>query len=156
PMDALGLALAFSLGPAGMPHVLMRFFTVPNSASARRSLVFATSLIALFQLMVIVLGLGAIALTGTDAVYRKPGGSANLAVVYLAQHLGGPTLFGMVAAVTFATIVAVVSGLTLAAAAAVSHDLYRYVVRKDRGSEAQELRVSRLTTAAIGLVSVAL
>jgi cation/acetate symporter len=136
----------------------MRFFTVSNPRSARQSLVYATSLIAVFQLMVIVLGLGAIALVGDGQVFpghkEALGGSANLAVVYLAQMLGGSVLFGVVAAVTFATIVAVVSGLTLAAAAAVSHDLYRHVIRGNQASESQELRVSRLTTAIIGLLAI--
>jgi cation/acetate symporter len=124
--SAVSLALAFAFGPAGMPHILMRFFTVTDGQQARHSLVITTLLIALFQVLVIALGLGASTLLGdhrggTGISVPLPGGP-NMAVVHLAQTLGGDLLFGVVAAVTFATIVAVVAGLTLAAAAAVSHD----------------------------------
>lgn len=149
--DAVGLALAFAFGPCGMPHVLMRFFTVKDASSARKSLVYASSLIVLFQLLVIALGIGAIAL-----VRGVPFGGSNMAAVYLAWYLGGNWLFGVVAAVTFATILAVVSGLTLTAASAVSHDFYRYVLCPAEATERTEIRVSKAATLVIGCVAIAL
>jgi cation/acetate symporter len=158
--SAVSLALAFAFGPAGMPHILMRFFTVTDGQQARHSLVITTLLIALFQVLVIALGLGASTLLGdhrggTGISVPLPGGP-NMAVVHLAQTLGGDLLFGVVAAVTFATIVAVVAGLTLAAAAAVSHDLYKHVITRGGASEASELRVSRVATVAIGASAIGL
>ena len=155
--DAVGLALAFAFGPCGMPHVLMRFFTVSDARSARKSLVYASSLIVLFQLLVIVLGIGAIALVNGAPFLNGQGaliGGSNMAAVYLAWYLGGNWLFGVVAAVTFATILAVVSGLTLTAASAVSHDFYRYVLRPARVTEGTEIRVSKAATLVIGCVAV--
>lgn len=148
--DAIGLALAFALGPPGMPHVLMRFFTVKDPGSARRSLVNASLIIVAFQLLVVVLGVGAGAMLSHDKLVGGP----NMAAVYLARELGGSLLFGVVAAVTFATILAVVSGLTLAATAAVSHDLYRNVWRSNEVDERSEMRVSRVTTVGIGCVAI--
>lgn len=151
PFDGVGLALAFALGPAGMPHVLMRFFTVPDARSARRSLVNASLIIVAFQMIVVLLGVGAVALV--DAHGGLAGG-ANMAAVHLARQLGGAPLFGVVAAVAFATILAVVSGLTLAAASAVSHDLYRTVFRTEHIDERRELNVSRAATVAIGGLAI--
>jgi cation/acetate symporter len=156
PTDAVGLALAFSFGPAGMPHVLMRFFTVKDPQSARRSLVYATSVVALFQLMIVVLGLGTIALVSSGPHGSFAIGDANLAAVRLAQGLGGDVLFGIVAAVCFATILAVVAGLTLASTTAVSHDLYRYVIRRNCSTEREEIAVSKVATLAIGALAVGL
>jgi cation/acetate symporter len=150
--SAVSLALAFAFGPAGMPHILMRFFTVSDARKARQSLVFTTVLIALFQLLVILLGFGASTLLRPT----PPAGGPNMAVVQLAQDLGGNLLFGVVAAVTFATIVAVVAGLTLAAAAAISHDLYKHVITRGAASERSEVIVSRLAAFAIGAGAVSL
>ena len=150
--SAISLALAFAFGPAGMPHILMRFFTVSDSRKARQSLVITTVLIALFQLMVIVLGFGASTLLRAAPLAGGP----NMAVVDLAQALGGNLLFGVVAAVTFATIVAVVAGLTLAAAAAISHDLYKHVISRGAASERSEVNVSRLAALAIGACAMGL
>ncbi|MFO1402636.1 MAG: hypothetical protein U1F30_15725 [Steroidobacteraceae bacterium] len=146
PWSALSLALAFTLGPSGFPHILMRFFTVRDARTARRSIEYATLLIALFQLLVIVLGYGAAALVAPGRL----GGGANMAAVLLAGAVGGHWLLGLTAAVTFATVLAVVSGLTLVAAAAVSHDLYKHVLHGGQASEASEIRVSRIAVAAIG------
>jgi cation/acetate symporter len=145
--SAISLGVAFALGPAGLPHVLMRFFTVKDGQSARRSLSYATTIIALFQLAVIVLGYAAAALVPDGPL---PGGS-NMAAIHLARALGGEMLLGIAAAVTFATILAVVSGLTLAAVSAVSHDLYKHVFKRGQASETSELRVSRVATVLIGI-----
>jgi len=143
-IDAVGLALAFAFGPAGMPHVLMRFFTVGDPVKARRSL---------------VLGMGAVALVSTGAHFRDAhatlAGGANMAAVYIAWYLGGNALFGIVSAVAFATILAVVSGLTLAAASAVSHDFYRHFLKRGQGSEQVEVRISRAATLLIGCAAIA-
>jgi cation/acetate symporter len=147
PVSAISLGIAFALGPAGLPHVLMRFFTVKDAKSARRSLFYATTIIAIFQLMVILLGYAAATLIAGGSL---PGG-ANMAAIYLAGALGGDTLLGVTAAVTFATILAVVSGLTLAAASAVSHDLYKYVWKGGKVTEAAEIRVSRVATLLLGI-----
>ncbi len=156
--DGIGLALAFALGPAGMPHVLMRFFTVPDPRSARRSLVLASLIIVAFQMVIVVLGIGAVALITGDPQYLgadgKLAGGANMAAVHLARQLGGTPLFGIVAAVAFATILAVVSGLTLAAASSISHDLYRNVICRDRVDERREIMVSRGAAIVIGLLAV--
>lgn len=155
--DALGLAFAFALGPAGMPHILMRFFTVPDPRAARVSLVYASSLVIVFQLLVILLGCGAIALvsgsSGSSGGHALPGGE-NMAAIHLARALGNSVLLGIVAAVTFATILVVVSGLTLAAVSAISHDLYRYVLRDNGCSDAQEVRISKLATAAVASAAI--
>jgi cation/acetate symporter len=147
-VSAISLALAFAIGPAGLPHILMRFFTVKDAQTARRSLSFATILIALFQLIVIVLGYGAAALVPQSGM---PGG-ANMASIHLARILGGEPLLGITAAVTFATILAVVSGLTLAAASAVSHDLYKYIWKRGQASEHSELRISRIATVLLAVM----
>ena len=148
----LSLALALMFGPAGLPHVLMRFFTVSNPAAARRSACVATVLIGLFCFLIAVVGYGAIALLPNAAGK----GGDNMVAVSLAGLLGGDLFFGFVAAAAFATILAVVSGLTLAAAATVSHDLYE-VVRRDRPvSEKLELFVSRAAALTFGAVCIAL
>jgi cation/acetate symporter len=146
PVSAISLGLAFALGPAGLPHVLMRFFTVKDARAARRSLSYATIIIAFFQIMVVVLGYGAAALLPHGPL---PGGG-NMAAIHLARLLGGEALLGIAAAVTFATILAVVSGLMLAGASAVSHDLYKHVLRRGQADESAEIRVSRTATVIIG------
>lgn len=154
PFSAACLALAFCCGPAGMPHILMRSFTVRSSADARRSLVYATALIALFQLFVIVLGNGAVALLKGGGI--EPSGGANMAAVTLARVLGGNVLFGIIASLAFATILAVVSGLTLAAATAVSHDLLRSVLPPGTLSEAGEVKISKAASVGIGVFAMGL
>jgi cation/acetate symporter len=149
-VSAVSLGLAFALGPAGLPHVLMRFFTVKDGQGARRSLTYATAIIALFQLVVILLGYAAAALVPGGPL---PGGP-NMAAIHLARVLGGDTLLGITAAVTFATILAVVSGLTLAAASAVSHDLYKHVWKRGLATEAAELGVSRVATVLLGIIVI--
>ena len=149
PFSALGLALAFIFGPAGMPHVLMRSFTVRDGVAARRSLVVATCLIALFQALIIALGLGAMAMLRVPEVT-----GVNTAAFFLARHLGGSVLFGVAATVAIATVLAVVAGLTLAAATTVSHDLARTVFKRRAIQDAQELRISRWASAGIGAVAV--
>ena len=160
PMSAISLALAFSLGPGGMPHVLMRFFTVKDGAAARRSLIYGSSVIAGFQAIVVLLGFGAIALVTNDPQFRDANGAliggANVAAVYLSYELGGSILFGVVAAVTFATILAVVSGVTLAAAQAISHDLFKEVFTSGSADQASEVRVSKAATGVIGAASIGL
>lgn len=150
-VSAVSLGLAFALGPAGLPHVLMRFFTVKDGQSARRSLTYATAIIALFQFIVILLGYAAAALVVPGG--PLPGGP-NMAAIHLARVLGGETLLGITAAVTFATILAVVSGLTLAAASAVSHDLYKHVWKRGQATETAELRISRLATVLLGIIVI--
>ncbi|MBS0613523.1 MAG: cation/acetate symporter ActP, partial [Proteobacteria bacterium] len=147
-VSAISLGLAFALGPTGLPHILMRFFTVKDAQTARRSLSIATTLIALFQLIVIVLGYAAAALISSGPL---PGGP-NMASIHLARILGGELLLGITAAVTFATILAVVSGLMLAAASAVSHDLYKHFWKRGLASETAEIRVSRLATVLLGAI----
>jgi cation/acetate symporter len=154
PFSAACLALAFCCGPAGMPHILMRSFTVRSSADARRSLVYATALIALFQLLVIVLGNGAVVLLEGGGI--EPTGGANMAAVMLARVLGGNFLFGIIASLAFATILAVVSGLTLAAATAVSHDLLRSVLPRGTLSESSEVKVSKAASVGIGMFAMGL
>jgi len=151
PLSAISLGIAFALGPAGLPHVLMRFFTVKDARSARRSLGFATVLIGLFQLLVILLGYGAAGLVGAN-----PAGGANMAVIHLARALGGEALAGITAAVAFATILAVVSGLMLAGASAVSHDVYKHLLKRGATSETAEIRVSRAATLVLGTLVIGL
>jgi cation/acetate symporter len=146
PLSTISLGIAFALGPAGLPHVLMRFFTVKDGRAARRSLAYATTIIALFQLMVIVLGYAAAALAGPAPL----AGGANMAAIHLARALGGQPLLGIASAVAFATILAVVSGLMLAGASAVSHDLYKHVWKRGEADEEAEIRVSRIATLLLG------
>jgi cation/acetate symporter len=158
--SAVSLALAFALGPVGLPHILMRFFTVRDGISARRSLSIAALIIAVFQMLMVLLGYAAMALLSGDARFAtadgKLIGGLNMATLHLAEALGGPTLLGAVSAVSFATILAVVAGLTLAAASAVSRDLYRHVFARTKPSEQSEVRVSKISAAVIGAISVLL
>lgn len=153
PGAAVSLGLTLIFGPAGLPHVLMRFFTVPTVVEARRSALVATLLITVFCFLMLVIGFGSIALLVGDTRYVDAGGSlvggSNMAALHLAHAMGGDALLGLVAAVAFATILAVVAGLTLAAAATVSHDLYA-VFRSRRPTEAEELKVSRWAAFAFG------
>ncbi len=162
PWDFLSLGMALVLGTAGLPHVLMRFYTVPTAKEARRSVVWAIWLIGGFYLLTLVLGYGAGALVGADAILAAPGG-VNSAAPLLAQHLGGPILLGFISAVAFATILAVVAGLTITAAASFAHDIYANIIQKSRknadGTAADpdpngEVRVARRTVVVIGILAI--
>lgn len=157
-ISIISLSLAFIGGTAAMPHVLMRFFTVPDSRQARKSAVIALGLIAYFQLVVVVIGLGAVALLIGNTAYSNGGveivGGSNMAAIHLSQVIGGDVFMGFISAVAFATILAVVSGLTLSAGATISHDLYSNVMRKDKCTEAQELWISRITVVVLGILGV--
>jgi len=162
PWDFLSLGMALVLGTAGLPHVLMRFYTVPTAKEARRSVVWAIWLIGGFYLLTLVLGYGAGALVGADVIMAAPGG-VNSAAPLLAQHLGGPILLGFISAVAFATILAVVAGLTITAAASFAHDIYANIIQKNRknsdGTAADpdpngEVRVARRTVVVIGILAI--
>lgn len=153
-LDFLSLALALVLGTAGLPHILMRFYTVPTAKEARRSVVWAIWLIGIFYLFTLVLGYGAGALVGPDKINAAPG-KANSAAPLLALELGGPILLGLIAAVAFATILAVVAGLTITASASFAHDIYANIIKKGEAEDKDsEVKVARLTAIVIGLVSI--
>ncbi|MFT4471728.1 cation acetate symporter [Arthrobacter sulfonylureivorans] len=152
-LDFISLALALVLGTAALPHVLMRFYTVPTAREARKSVVWAIWLIGAFYLFTLVLGYGAAALIGPEAIKSAPGG-VNSAAPLLAFALGGPVLLGLISAVAFATILAVVAGLTITAAASFAHDIYANVVRKGQVDSAGEVKVARRTVVVIGVVSI--
>ncbi|MFN2400282.1 MAG: cation acetate symporter [Gemmatimonadaceae bacterium] len=155
PLDAISLGLALMFGTAGLPHILMRFYTVPNARAARASVFYATGLIGFFYLMTFVLGFGAMVLVGPDAIIAADKGG-NMAAPLLAEHLGGTPFLGFIAAVAFATILAVVAGLTLSGAAALSHDLWVSVVRHGRAAPAEQLRVARGATVVLGAIAILL
>ena len=153
PIDFVSLALALVLGTAGLPHVLMRFYTVPTAKEARRSVVWAIWLIGIFYLFTLVLGFGAAAMVGSETIVNAPGG-VNSAAPLLAAVLGGPVLLGIISAVAFATILAVVAGLTITAAASFAHDIYSNVIRKGEVDSKAEVKVARRTVLVIGAVSI--
>ncbi|RKT56342.1 solute symporter family protein [Saccharothrix australiensis] len=152
-LDFISLALALVLGTASLPHVLMRFYTVPNAREARRSVVWATWLMATFYLCTLVIGFGALALVGSEAIESAPGGE-NSAAPLLAFRVGGAVLLGIVSAVAFATILAVVAGLTLTASASFAHDVYANVIKRGAADPKSEVRVARLTAVAVGLLAI--
>ncbi|MER7077060.1 cation/acetate symporter [Saccharopolyspora kobensis] len=152
-LDFVSLSLALVLGTAGLPHVLMRFYTVPNSLQARRSVVWATVTMAGFYLCTLVIGFGAGAVNGTEAILAAPGGE-NSAAPLLAFRVGGTVLLGIVAAVAFATILAVVAGLTLTASASFAHDVYANVLKRGAADPDSEVRVARWTALVIGAASI--
>ncbi|HTF47032.1 MAG TPA: cation acetate symporter [Pseudonocardia sp.] len=153
-IDFLSLALALVLGTAGLPHILMRFYTVPSAKEARKSVVWAIWLIGLFYLFTLVLGYGAGALVGPDAIKKAPG-AANSAAPLLAFELGGPVLLGIIAAVAFATILAVVAGLTITASASFAHDIYANVIKRGKvDGKDEEVKVARITAVVIGIVAI--
>ncbi|PRI10638.1 solute symporter family protein [Leucobacter massiliensis] len=153
PIDFISLALALVLGTAGLPHVLMRFYTVPTAKEARKSVVWAIWLIGFFYLFTLVLGYGAGALVGPETIAGAPGGE-NSAAPLLAYQLGGPVLLGFISAVAFATILAVVAGLTITASASFAHDIYNAVIKKGTASAKQEVKVARFTTLGIGIIAI--
>jgi cation/acetate symporter len=155
PFDAMSLGLALMLGTAGLPHILMRFYTVPDARTARTSVIYATAFIGFFYLLTFILGFGAMVIVGQPAI-RAIDAGGNMAAPLLAQAVGGEAFLGFITAVAFATILAVVAGLTLAGAAALSHDLWVHVVRHGRADEAEELKVARGSTILLGVVAIGL
>ena len=153
PIDFISLGLALVLGTAGLPHILMRFYTVPTAQEARRSVTWAVGVIGLFYLFTLVLGYGAAALVGPDVIKAAPGGQ-NSAAPLLAAHLGGTLLLGLIAAVAFATILAVVAGLTITASASFAHDIYTSVIKNGEASPKDEVKVARRTAVVIGIVAI--
>lgn len=153
PIDFVSLSIALVLGTAALPHVLMRFYTVPTALEARRSVVWAIWLIGIFYLFTLVLGYGAAAMVGSEAIENAPGG-VNSAAPLLALELGGPILLGTISAVAFATILAVVAGLTITAAASFSHDIYNSVIKRGTATQQTEVKVARITVLAIGGVAI--
>ena len=164
PISAISFGMALMFGTAGLPHILMRFFTVPDAKQARKSVLWATTWIGYFYVLIFIIGFGAITLVLTNpefantatGVIKGGGGSANMAAVLVAKAVGGNVFFGFISAVAFATILAVVAGLTLSGASAVSHDIYATVIKNGKADSAAELKVSRITTVVLGVVAVAL
>jgi cation/acetate symporter len=152
-IDFISLSLALVLGTAGLPHVLMRFYTVPSSKEARKSVEWAIWLIGLFYLLSLVMGYGAAALVGADRINAAPG-KANSAAPLLAFELGGEVLLGLISAIAFATILAVVAGLTITASASFAHDIYAQVIKRGTVNADSEVRVARITAVVIGLVAI--
>lgn len=152
-LDFMSLGLALVLGTAALPHVLMRFYTVPTAKEARKSVVWSIWLIGIFYLFTLVLGYGAAALVGADTIKSAPGG-VNSAAPLLAFHLGGPLLLGFISAVAFATILAVVAGLTITAAASFAHDIYANVIAKGKADADTEVKVARRTVVVIGILAI--
>ncbi|WP_373976269.1 cation acetate symporter [Chitinibacter sp. SCUT-21] len=162
PIDAISLGLALMFGTAGLPHILMRFFTVADAKEARKSVFYATGFIGYFYILTFIIGFGAIILLSGEAGLKFKDaagaliGGSNMAAVHLADAVGGDLFLGFISAVAFATILAVVAGLTLSGASAVSHDLYASVIKKGKANEADEIRVSKMTTLALGVVAMLL
>lgn len=152
-LDFMSLGLALVLGTAALPHVLMRFYTVPTAKEARKSVVWSIWLIGLFYLFTLVLGYGAAALVGAETIKTAPGG-VNSAAPLLAFYLGGPLLLGFISAVAFATILAVVAGLTITAAASFAHDIYASVISKGKADADTEVKVARRTVVVIGVLAI--
>ncbi len=159
-ISTVSLSLAFIGGTAAMPHVLMRFFTVSDGAQARRSAAIAVGLIAYFQIIVLIIGFGAVVMLINNADYSTGGtgivGGSNMVAIHLAEYLGGDMFMGFISAVAFATILAVVSGITLSAGATVSHDLFSNVIRHHKCSESEELFISRTTVVVLGILGMSL
>jgi len=163
PISAISLGMALMFGTAGLPHILMRFFTVGNAKEARKSVFWATTFIGYFYILTFIIGFGAIIFVGSDPAYHVAGditkallGGGNMPAIHLAQAVGGDLMKGFIAAVAFATILAVVSGLTLSGASAVSHDLYASVFRRGKIDEGSEVNVSKITTVILGIVAMLL
>ena len=160
PISAISFGMALMFGTAGLPHILMRFFTVPNAKEARKSVLWATTWIGYFYILTFIIGFGAITfvLTNPQFLDAKGGllGGGNMAAIHLANAVGGNVFLGFISAVAFATILAVVAGLTLSGASAVSHDLYGTVIKAGKASSADELRVSKITTVCLGIIAVLL
>jgi cation/acetate symporter len=163
PVSAVSLSLGLLFGTAGLPHIMMRFFTVPNAKEARKSVFYATGFIGFFFLVVIVLGIAAITIVGTNPQFFEGGqvggklvGGSNMPVMHLAKAVGGDVFLGFLSAVAFATILAVVSGLALAGASAISHDLYARVIKKGNVTSVQEMKVTKAASIFIGILAIVL
>ncbi len=160
PVDAVSLGVALMFGTAGLPHILMRFFTVKDAKEARKSVFFATGFIGYFYILTFIIGFGAIFLVGTNPEFKDAAGKLiggnNMAAVHLAHAVGGNLFLGFISAVAFATILAVVAGLALSGASAVSHDLYASVIKKGKANEKDEIRVSKITTLVLGAIAIVL
>ena len=163
PIESISLGLTLMFGTAGLPHILMRFFTVTDAKAARKSVLYGTCFIGYFYILTFIIGFGAIVLVANNPQYvvdatkgiaLKGGGS--MPAVYLAHALGGDLFLGFIAAVAFATILAVVSGLTLAGASALSHDIYANVITKGRATEKQEVWVSKMGVIGLGIIAILL
>jgi len=160
PISAFSLGLALMFGTAGLPHILMRFFTVSDAKEARKSVLYATGFIGYFYILTFIIGFGAILLVSTNPAFKDAAGALlggnNMAAVHLSNAVGGSIFLGFISAVAFATILAVVAGLTLAGASAVSHDLYASVIKKGKANEKDEIRVSKITTIALAVLAIGL
>ena len=163
PVTAISLGLGLMFGTAGLPHILMRFFTVTDAKEARKSVLYASGIVAYFFNVIALMGLSAVIIVGQNPEFFEAGnlggaiiGGGNMVAMHLAKAVGGDLLLGFLSAVAFATILAVVSGLALAGASAISHDLYSRVIKKGKASEAAELRVSKFATIGLGIVAVIL
>ena len=160
PISAISFGMALMFGTAGLPHILMRFFTVPSAKAARTSVMWATGWIGYFYLLTFIIGFGAITFVLTHPQFLDAKGAliggGNMAAIHLANAVGGNVFLGFISAVAFATILAVVAGLTLSGASAVSHDIYATVIKKGKADSASELKVSKLTTIGLGIVAVVL
>jgi cation/acetate symporter len=167
PLSAISLGLALMFGTAGLPHILMRFFTVKDAQAARKSVFYATGFIGYFYILTFIIGFGAITLVSTDALFldsailekTKSGiaaikGGSNMAAIHLADAVGGNLFLGFISAVAFATILAVVSGLALAGASSISHDLYGMVIKGGNANEQDEIRVSKIATLVLGVLAI--
>ncbi len=159
PISAISLGLALMFGTAGLPHILMRFFTVPDAREARKSIFYATGFIGYFYILTFIIGFGAIVLLVNNPEFLDIGtggilGGNNMAAIHLSKAVGGEAFLGFISAVAFATILAVVSGLTLSGAAAISHDIYASVIKKGDVLEGEELRVSRIATIVLGIAAI--
>ena len=164
PISAISFGMALMFGTLGLPHILMRFFTVPDAKEARKSVGWATVWIGYFYILIFIIGFGAITMVLTNpemadtakGVILGGAGTSNMAAVLVAKSVGGDVFYGFISAVAFATILAVVAGLTLSGASAVSHDLYATVFKNGKADSASELKVSRLTTLTLGVIAVML
>ena len=156
PISIVSLGVALMFGTAGLPHILMRFFTVSDAKEARKSVFWATSFIGYFYILTFIIGFAAISMVGGTAAYKITPGNSNMVAIFLADAVGGGILKGFVSAVAFATILAVVSGLTLAGATAVSHDIYASVIMRGRTTEGREVVVSRVASIALGILAILL
>ncbi|CDK99476.1 Cation/acetate symporter ActP [Magnetospirillum gryphiswaldense MSR-1 v2] len=160
PITAISLSLALMCGPAGLPHILMRFFTVPDAKAARKSVFYATGFIGYFFILAVMIGFSAITIVGTNPAYLDQAGKiiggGNMAAIHLSKAVGGDVFLGFISAVAFATILAVVSGLALAGASAVSHDLYARVIKKGSATEREEMLVGRVAVLVLGVLAIIL
>jgi cation/acetate symporter len=163
PISAISVGMALMFGTAGLPHILMRFFTVNDAKEARKSVLYASGIVAYFFNVIMLMGFAAIIIVGQNPEFFESGqvggkliGGGNMVAMHLSKAVGGNMLLGFLAAVAFATILAVVSGLALAGASAISHDLYARVIKKGQASEADEIRVSKYATIVLGLIAIVL